>query len=199
MKAGPIKAGMTKADATKTDLELLSEAKKGNQSAFKQLVERYEDRVATTVTAMLGRNAEAEDVGQETFIRFYRAMDSFRGDSSVPTYLNRIAINLSLNALKRRKRFFSRFQQTDDFTLDTQHSVTPAYEDPEKAHLIQQAILQLKPSFRAVIVLRLIEGYSTRETASLLDLPIGTVLSRLSRAQLKLRDLLRPYFSDENK
>ena len=182
----------------KSDEELVEAARKGNQAAFKDLVERYEGRVATTVTAMLGKNAEAEDVGQETFIRFYKALDSFRGDSSVSTYLNRIAINLSLNALKRRKRFFARFQQTDEERLADRYTTQPTYDNTEKAHFIQQAILQLKPAFRAVIVLRLVEGYSTKETADLLNLPIGTVLSRLSRAQLKMRDLLRPYFSDEN-
>lgn len=182
----------------KSDEELVDEARAGNQIAFKSLVERYQDRVATTVTSMLGKNAEAEDVGQETFIRFYRALDSFRGDSSVSTYLNRIAINLSLNALKRRKRFFARFQHTDEERLTDHYATTPAFENTEKGHYIQQAILKLKPAFRAVIVLRLIEGYSTKETADLLNLPIGTVLSRLSRAQLKLRDLLRPYLSDEN-
>lgn len=205
--------GVVKADpktaATKPDDVLIKEARSGNQLAFKCLVERYETRVATTVTSMLGRNAEAEDVGQETFIRFYKALDSFRGDSSVSTYLNRIAINLSLNALKRRKRFFARFQQTDEENMTALQSTTlhagtvqsssPEVENAEKGALIQKAILQLKPAFRAVIVLRLVEGYSTKETAEILDLPIGTVLSRLSRAQLKLRDKLRPYFSDENK
>ncbi len=181
-----------------TDDAPVAAAKTGDQKAFKQLVQRHEERVATTVHAMLGQTAEAEDVGQETFIRFYKALDSFRGDSSVSTYLNRIAINLSLNALKRRKRFFARFQQTDDMTLANRHTISPEYDAGEKGHLIQQAILRLKPEFRAVIVLRLIEGYSTKETANLLDLPVGTVLSRLSRAQIKLRDLLRPYLSDEN-
>lgn len=187
----------------KTDEDLIHAARKGDQHAFKQLVERHEARVATTVMAMLGRTAEAEDVGQETFIRFYKALDTFRGESSLSTYLNRIAINLSLNALKRRKRFFSRFEQTDEQNLadikGTATTESAGFENTETGHLIQQAILKLKPAFRAVIVLRLVEGYSTRETAEILNLPIGTVLSRLSRAQLKLRDLLRPYFSDENK
>ncbi len=191
-------ASITGTDSGISDEELVAAAKKGNQKAFKQLVQRHEERVATTVHAMLGQTADAEDVGQETFIRFYRALGSFRGDSSVSTYLNRIAINLSLNALKRRKRFFARFQRTDDMTLANQHTTSPEYDAGEKGHLIQQAILELKPEFRAVIVLRLIEGYSTQETADLLEIPLGTVLSRLSRAQLKLRDLLRPYLSDEN-
>ena len=181
-----------------TDEELIQQVKAGAQYAFRYLVERYQDRVATTVKAMLGDTEEAIDVGQETFIRFYKALDSFRGDSGVGTYLNRIAINLSLNALKRRKRLFSRFQHTEDqdlFLSDT----TIDIDAREKQELIQQALLKLQPSFRSVVVLRFIEGYSTKETAVLLDVPIGTVLSRLSRAQKKMREWLLPYMTDEEK
>ena len=181
----------------KSDETLVAEAKAGSEVAFKVLVERHQDRVATTVRAMLGNATEAEDVGQETFIRFYRALDAFRGDSSVSTYLNRIAINLSLNALKRRKRFFARFQQTDEQLIADSRAVMPDVDQAEHARIIERALMQLKPAFRAVVVLRMIEGYSTQETADMLDLPLGTVLSRLSRAQEKLRDALRPYFSDE--
>ncbi len=194
-----LNADQAKSSVSETDADLISASSAGNQVAFRKLVERYESRVASTVTAMLGHTAEAEDVGQETFIRFYRSLDSFRGDASVSTYLNRIAINLSLNALKRRKRWFSRFQATEALHIADESTNRSSVDNTEKGQLIQQAILQLKPEFRAVIVLRLVEGYSTRETADFLNLPIGTVLSRLSRAQVKLREKLRPYYSDENK
>ena len=180
-----------------SDDELIARVRAGDSAAFRYLVERYEDRVAATATAMLGQTAEAEDVGQETFIRFYKALSSFRGDSSVATYLNRITINLSLNALKRRKRFLSRFLQSDD-----EYILPPQPPHPidagEKKRLVRQALDMLEPSFRAVVVLRMIEGYSTKETAELLNVPLGTVLSRLSRAQDKMRDWLLPYMHDEN-
>ena len=92
-----------------SDEQLVDAARGGDKDAFKELVGRYERRIATTVIGMLGHCAEADDVGQETFIRFYRALHSFRGESSVGSYLTRIAINLSLNELKRRKRRFSLF------------------------------------------------------------------------------------------
>ena len=183
-------------DAPATDSDLIARVRAGDTAAFRHLVERYEGRVASTVTSMLGHTAEAEDVGQETFIRFYRALPSFRGDSSVATYLTRIAINQSLNALKRRKRFLSRFRPADD---DASLSPEPPDVDArERRRLVRQALDALPPSFRAVVVLRMIEGYSTKETAELLNLPLGTVLSRLSRAQDKMRDWLMPYMNDED-
>ena len=184
--------------SAKTDEELIQQVRSGHLDAYRYLVERYQGRVATTVKAMLGETNEAEDVGQETFIRFYKSIHSFRGDSSVSTYLHRIAVNLSLNELKRRKRFLSRFERQDDHHTAASTS-RDKLEELENKQLIQQALLNLKPDFRAVVVLRYIEGYSTKETAELLNIPLGTVLSRLSRAQNKLRDFLLPIVNDETR
>src|SRR5215207_4833149 len=96
-----------------TDQELIGRARAGDERAFRLLVERFEPVVAATVTGMLGPGDDADDVGQETFIRFYRALGDFRGEASVKTYLRRIAVNLSLNALKRRRRFALRFLSRD--------------------------------------------------------------------------------------
>ena len=87
-----------------TDEEIIREIKNGNNSAYRELVLRYQSMIASTVFGMLGNSPEAEDIGQEVFIRFYNAINNFRGDSAVGTYLTRIAINLSLNEIKRRKR-----------------------------------------------------------------------------------------------
>ena len=84
------------------DAELIKLAQDGEDAAFAILVTRYESRIAKTVIGMLGDTIEADDVGQETFVRFYRSLGSFRGDAGLGTYLTRIAINLSLNELKRR-------------------------------------------------------------------------------------------------
>src|SRR5436309_13416759 len=97
-----------------TDAELIANARAGDDRAFAVLVERYERAVAATVVGMLGPGDDADDVGQETFIRFHRALGSFRGDSSLKTYLVHIAMNLSLNALKRRRRSLLRFVSRDD-------------------------------------------------------------------------------------
>ena len=179
-----------------SDLELLAQSRRGNKRAFGELVNRYQDRVASTVIGMLGEGPEADDVGQETFIRFYRALDSFRGDSRISTYLHRIAINLSLNALKKRKRQQSRFSRPEKDMLEGMPAKSPSATRFDEAALVEKALNQLKPEFRSVVVLRLVEGYSTSETATLLNLPQGTVLSRLARAQRKLRTILGPYFEE---
>jgi RNA polymerase sigma-70 factor (ECF subfamily) len=154
--------------------------------------------VAATIIGMLGRCPEAEDVGQETFIRFYQSLEKFRGDSSVGTYLTRIAINLSLNELKRRRRKHLLFEaKSSDEEFDIPDMEMPNAYDDEK-EIVQRAIKKLEPKFRSVLVLRLMDGYSTRETAEILNLPTGTVLSRLTRAQKKLKKLLAPYFGERN-
>lgn len=171
---------------------MIEAAQNGDKNAFAQLIEKHESRVAATVTGMLGSCSEAEDIGQETFMRFYNSLKNFRGDSAVSTYITRIAINLSLNEIKRRKRkFFHLFSQTDLESLSDEH-----YNHGDNAEntklAVRRAIQKLEPKFRSVIVLRLMDGYSTKETAEILNLPTGTVLSRLARAQMKLKDLLSP-------
>ena len=150
-----------------TDEEIIREIKNGNNSAYRELVLRYQSMIASTVFGMLGNSPEAEDIGQEVFIRFYNAINNFRGDSAVGTYLTRIAINLSLNEIKRRKRkkaifindeFFDIAEQVDDGNLGL-------IEDKE---VINRAIESLTPKFRSVLVLRMIDGYSTKEVAQIL-------------------------------
>jgi len=143
---------------------------------------------------MLGQCPEADDVGQETFIRFYKSLSNFRGDSSAATYLTRIAINLSLNEIKRRKRRMLFFVKSTDDVKNLSAEMT--LDDNEMKNLVQRAIQKLEPKFRSVIVLRLMEGYSTKETAKILKLPEGTVLSRLARAQQKLKKILEPVLGD---
>ena len=186
--------------AVPPDEELVARAQQGDRQAFRLLVERYEDDVAATVVAMLGPTGEVDDVVQEAFIRFYQTLDRFRGEAAVSTYLKRIAINRALDALRRRKRFLGRFRSRDDEV----HPVPePSVEEDgrvearERARIVHQAIESLPPKHRAVVVLRMIEGYSTDETAAMLDIPYGTVLSRLSRAHARLKELLQPYIQEE--
>lgn len=143
---------------------------------------------------MLGHCTEAEDIGQETFIRFYKSLDKFRGDSSIVTYLTRIAINLSINELKRRQHWRQFFFSNPHSRIE---NIPDTNEKNEITEIVRLGIQRLKPKFRAVIVLRLINGYSTRETAQILNLPPGTVLSRLARAQIKLKDILKPIYRGE--
>lgn len=167
----------------------------GETSAFRYLVLRYEPVVASTVIGMMGPGPEADDVGQETMIRLYRSLDRFAGTASLKTYVTRIAINASIDALRKRTRQQERLQSRDDETV---HLTEPAenaeddVEQRERSRLVRRAVRQLDEHYRSVVVLRLLDGYSTQETADILDLPYGTVLSRLHRAKDKLADWLRP-------
>jgi RNA polymerase sigma-70 factor (ECF subfamily) len=174
-----------------TDEQIIQEVRKGNDSAYKELVLRYESLVASTVIGMIGRRPEAEDIGQEVFIRFYNAINNFRGDASVGTYLTRIGINLSLNEIKRRKRKQNIFIDKDYSELEDLKGESMQYTEGDR-EVIDKAIQSLDPKFRSVVVLRLIDGYSTKEVSRILKIPIGTVLSRLARAQEKLKQILAP-------
>ena len=187
---------------TATDAELIARARSGDDGAFAVLVDRYERAVASTVIGMLGPGDDADDVGQETFIRFHRALGSFRGESSLKTYLVHIAMNLSLNALKRRRRSVLRFVSRDSESDESdplvdlpEPRVGPEgdVDTKELQLLVRSAVRRLGEKHRAVVVLRLFHEYSTKETAEILGVPEGTVLSRLSRAMKELESLLRPY------
>jgi RNA polymerase sigma-70 factor, ECF subfamily len=174
-------------DSESDDL-LVKKSVKGDLVAFKTLVMRHEGKVAGVIKSMLGNTNEAADVGQEVFIRFYESLKKFRGEASVSTYLVRIAINLSLNEIKRRKRRFL------FFTNEEAGSNVASKEDKKDLkEILDYEFNQLDPNFKAVATLRLVEGYSTEETAELLQIPLGTVLSRLTRAQKKLRIGLQKY------
>ncbi len=179
-----------------SEKELVNAAQNGNKKAFQELIKKYEHQVAATVIGMLGHCPEAEDVGQETFIRFYRSLERFKGKSGVRTYLTRIAINLSLNELKRRQRKRGRFSSRTEAEMENLPDKHEKNQRKELKDIVQTGIQKLDPKHRTVIVLRLIDGYSTSETAQILKLPIGTVLSRLARAQIKLKEILAPLYWD---
>ncbi len=170
------------------DVALIKAVQKGDQKAFEQIVQKYKGIVAKVVIGMLGNQADAEDIGQETFIRFYRSLHQYKGDASLGTYLTRIAINLSLNALKKRKT-----QRTTGLEekYDALYADRHTFQKSDNTEWVQKALAGLDEKYRVVVILRLIEGYSTKETAQILELPEGTVLSRLARAQVKLKSLLK--------
>jgi RNA polymerase sigma-70 factor (ECF subfamily) len=181
-----------------TEEQLIRDAKKGDHGAFEALVKKYEAQVASTVIGMLGPCQAADDVGQEVFIRFYKSINKFREGSTPGTYLTRIAINLSLNELKRRKRrrlFFSSGYEEDSKELAFEPDDSAL--KTEEQRIVHKALQKLDPNFRSVIILRLLQGYSTEETSKLLKIPVGTVLSRLSRAQKKLKEALVPYVEEK--
>jgi RNA polymerase sigma-70 factor (ECF subfamily) len=181
---------------SEVEMELVRRAAEGDHDAFRQLVLAHEVAIARVVTAMLGPGDDADDVGQETFVRLYRALPSFRGEAGVRTYLTRIAMNLSIDALARRRRWnrVLRF----DAESEARQVAAPApssLEDEELRSHVRDAVEKLDAKHRAVVVLRILEDRTTRETADILGVPEGTVMSRLKRALEKLQHPLRRFTS----
>ncbi len=175
----------------KEENELVKAALSGDKLAFGEIVERYQRMVARTVKGMLGDSVFAEDIGQEVFIKLFNSLSEFRGESKLSTYIQKIAVNLTLNEIKRRKRFFSMFSQKGNSEM--YEFEVPDHDNEEKREakeLVNKALIKMDPKFRIIVAMRLLQGYSTKETAEILDLPVGTVLSRLSRAQEQLKGIL---------
>lgn len=174
------------------DRERIAASLAGDARAFAELVERHRGRVAATVIGMLGPGPEADDVGQEVFVQLHRSLGQFRGEAALGTWLTRIAINRSLDELRRRQRRLSRWLRLDggDGQLGDREPRLDGEAEldaRERARLVRAAVQRLKPDWRAVVVLRWMQGHSTLETAEILGVPKGTVLSRLSRALDRLR------------
>lgn len=176
--------------------DLITRAIEGDHTAFGELVRRYEGTVAGTVFGMLGRCEEAEDIGQETMVRLYRSLDRFRGEASLKTYVTRIAINLCVDTLRRRKRRAWQFWRSDDDEEIDIADPRDMRKDAERRQSIERALDTLTPEFRSVVVMRLVQGFSTEDVAGMLQIPVGTVLSRLARAKKLLAKELEGYIDD---
>ncbi|MGB8489984.1 MAG: RNA polymerase sigma factor [Bacteroidales bacterium] len=175
----------------KDENELVTASLNGDKRAFGEIVTRYQNMVARTVKGMLGDSVFSEDIGQEVFIKLFSSLPDFRGEAKLSTYIQKIAVNLTLNEIKRRKRFFSMFSQKGNNEM---HEFEVADHDTEErkdaVEIVTRALSGMDPKFRVIVVMRMLQGYSTKETAEVLNLPLGTVLSRLSRAQEQLKDIL---------
>ena len=178
------------------DAEVIAAVIAGDIDAFGVLVRRYEPTVAATVIGMMGPGDEAEEVGHETMIKLFRSLDQFNGEAKLSTYLIRIAMNASLDALRRRQRNLRRFWKpapTDDG--EQWEEQIPCDRDHAREFETRQAVMfalnRLAPKLRTVAILRLMHGLSVNEVADTLQVPAGTVLSRLSRAKRQLADVLQ--------
>lgn len=186
-----------------TDLSLVRRVQRGDKGAFDALVLKYQHKVVKLVMRYVRNPVEAEDVAQEAFIKAYRALPQFRGDSAFYTWLYRIAINTAKNALVSRDR------SPIDFDLDLQNpdesydmharlkdSATPealALTDEIRA-IVDSAIAALPEDLRTAIVLRELEGLSYEEIAATMECPVGTVRSRIFRAREAIDRRLREVF-----
>ena len=176
-----------------TDKQLIDQILKGEQELFAQIVDRYKDQVAAVCFKMVKDKNTAEEVGQETFIRLYKSLAQYNFNSSLGTYITRIAINLSLNKLDSIKRRRNRFLTQDEGHKSYASSEPSVSDKIETNELVHIALQQLKPEARSVVVLRMIEGYSVKETSDILGIAEGTVMSKLNRAMKKMKETLSKY------
>jgi RNA polymerase sigma-70 factor (ECF subfamily) len=183
-----------------SDLELVRRAQRNERGAFDLLVLKYQHKVVKLVARLLRDPTEAEDVAQEAFVKAYRALGSFRGDSAFYTWLYRIAVNTARNAIASRQRrpldYEADLSESEQSNLASRlrHTDTPeATALSEEIRLtVNQAIEQLPEDLRTAIVLREVEGLSYEEIAAAMDCPVGTVRSRIFRAREAIDRALKP-------
>ena len=180
------------------DIELIDRFKRGEESAFEELVLKYQDRIYNLCRHMLSNAHDAEDAAQDTLIKAYQNLKKFRPEASFYTWLYRIAVNTCLD-YKKRPLFESIFKFSDkgeEFTLE-QVSAEPSperlYESKQLEQALYKSLGKLSPNLRMVIILKEIEGLSYEEIAGILDVSIGTVKSRISRAREKLKQRLKKF------
>lgn len=182
-----------------TDQKLIGQVLSGDSAAFGEIVERHEDRLYNTIYRLVGSADDARDLLQDTFVKAYEKLDDFRGGSSLYTWLFRIAVNTSLSHRRRRKWVQMGAPAGDDDPNPGDAVADTAAVDPadpliaaETETLVQEAINSLDDEHRTVVVLRDIQHCDYHEIADILDVPPGTVKSRLHRARMMLRDRLEP-------
>jgi len=194
-----MKFGRSAACAPATDENLdVEAAKRGDLDAFDRLVARHQDRVYNLCRWIIGDEDEAGDAAQEAFVRAFRFLSKFRGDSSFGTWLGHIAQNVARDFAARSKkapRNFSTLQNEDDEPqfepVSPAISPTESLLKDERRRAVQNALAKIPVHFRTVLVLYDLEGHSYEECAAQLQMPLGTVKSRLSRARNALREALR--------
>jgi len=176
------------------DTQLIAEALAGNSAAFGQLVQKYQDRLFNTVVHVVGSEEDARDVVQEAFVQAFVKLETFHRTSAFYTWLYRIAFNVAVSH-GRKKRPKISVEQTRETTgqepVDRQADPSEQAEQEERCRQVREAIAALSEEQRSVVILREIDGCCYETIAEILDLPIGTVRSRLHRARLQLRDQLR--------
>ena len=176
------------------DARLIEYSLDGDSSAFGQLVRKYQDRLFNTIVHVVGLREEAEDVVQEAFVQAFVKLETFQGNSAFYTWLYRIAFNTAISR-RRRKKVGVSLEQTREMTGSEpeDHGDAPGdrLERQERVGQVRQAMDALSEEHRSILVLREMEGCCYDTISDILELPIGTVRSRLHRARMQLREELQ--------
>jgi RNA polymerase sigma-70 factor (ECF subfamily) len=185
---GTVRGG--KRSPVETDLELIGQAQNGDRQAFGQLVRRHHRGVINVVYRMCGSMDVAEEAAQETFIRAWSHLPRYKPRAPFRNWLYRIAVNLARDLLRRERPAVD----VESVPLASREQGPDAIvEARERGEIVREAVTALPPASKEVLVLREYEGLSYKEIAETLDIPIGTVMSRLNYARGLLRQSLAPY------
>jgi RNA polymerase sigma-70 factor, ECF subfamily len=195
-------APATSALSAAEDTALVQKSRKGEMAAYDELVRRYQERIYATIYHMTSNHEDANDLAQETFVKAYQALKSFKGDSSFYTWIYRIAVNKTINFLKQRKNRAHLSLNDLDFSAERDPDLVALISDktPRRdAHLselqekLNGAMQKLSKRHRLVVALHDVQGLSHEEIGKIMDCNIGTVRSRLFYARQQLQAYLSDY------
>lgn len=177
-----------------SDETLIAACRRGEERAMEALYHQYKRRVFALVYRIVGP-ADAEEVAQDVFVRVFRGLGAFRGESQLGTWIYRLSVNAALSYVAKRGR---RAEVPDGAeVLDQLPAPAVAMKDPRLAARVEAALAMLPPGYRAILVLHDVEGLSHEECAAILDCRVGTSKSQLHKARGKMRELLGPSLAAE--
>ena len=169
---------------------IIARARRGDADAFEQLVVAYRDQVFRLALRMCGNEADADEVAQEAFLSAWKALPNFRGDSRFSTWLYQLTSHAAIDLMRREKRQIVAEDITDVGAPDPAPGPQQQAEQSETRQAVRDAMAQLSPEYRQIVVLRFLQELSYEEIGAVLKLPPGTVKSRLNRAKSQLKDIL---------
>jgi RNA polymerase sigma-70 factor, ECF subfamily len=176
------------------DAPLIEQTLKGDPAAFGQLVSKYQDRLFNALVHSVGHTEDARDIVQDAFVQAFVKLDTFHQTSAFYTWLYRIAFNVAASR-RRKRKIVSSVEQVREMSgqepVDSGAEPSGHLEQQERRRQVREALAQLSEEHRAILVLREMDGYDYEEIAEILELPVGTVRSRLHRARLQMRNQLK--------